>query len=166
MEIGTIDPDLLNIIINPENHYSSLLQFPFIMALHLAWKRQTNNDRITTLCIVAVADCLGPQRDDEENDDEYSRRCMKTRNQDSIAFRKRMDTTPMTTPESMTTTLYETTNNAWQNQLHENLSAIEIDRYENPGMHPSIIGDLWIVMSANCNVFFRGLMRCKKRPST
>jgi hypothetical protein len=28
-------------------------------------------------------------------------------------------------------------------KLQENLSAIDIDRYENPGMYPSIIGDLW-----------------------
>jgi len=27
-------------------------------------------------------------------------------------------------------------------KLQENLSAIDIDRYENPGMYPSIIGDL------------------------
>ncbi len=150
--IGTINLDLLNTIINPKNHYNYLLQFPSMMALHLAWKRQTNNDRITTLCKAAVADCLGPSREDEENDDEHSRRCVKTRNQDHIAFEnawkrkniKRTDTTLMTTPESMTTTLLETSNTKWQNKLREDLSAaLEINRYENPGMHPSIIGDLW-----------------------
>jgi hypothetical protein len=148
--IGEIDGDLLNAIMNPENHYNSILQFPSMMALHSAWKRQTNNDRATALCKAAVADCLGPPREAEESDEEYSFRCAKTRNQDNIAFEKAWKlqnikgTDSTITTESITTTLLETSNTEWQNKLFfENLSALEIDRFNNPGMHPSIIGDLW-----------------------
>jgi hypothetical protein len=122
-----------------------------MFALHQAWLRLLNNERVTTLCKAAVADCLGPQRESDENDNDYSRRCSKTRNQDNIAFEtawKRTyilgsDTESTITPESLTKSLREIADTQWQKKFQENLSATDIDRYENPGMYPSIIGDLW-----------------------
>jgi hypothetical protein len=75
----------------------------------------------------------------------------KTRNQDNIAFEtawKRTyilgnDTKSTITPESLTKSLREIADTQWQKKLQKNLSATDIDRYENPGMYPSIIGDLW-----------------------
>ena len=122
-----------------------------MFALHQAWLRLLNNERVTTLCKAAVADCLGPPRESDENDNDNSRRCSKTRNQDNIAFEtawKRSyilgnDTESTITPESLTKSLREIADTQWQKKFQENLSATDIDRYENPGMYPSIIGDLW-----------------------
>jgi hypothetical protein len=94
---------------------------------------------------------LGPPRETEETDDDYSLRCTKTRNQDNIAFEtawknvhiKGNDTTSTITPQFLTRHLCEITKTAWQNKLQESLSTIEIDRFDDPGMHPSTIGDLW-----------------------
>jgi len=149
--IGKIDPELMESINNPTNYETSILQFPSIFALHQAWLQLLNNERAMTLCKAAVADCLGPQRDIDENDDDYSRRCYKVRKQDNITFEtawKRkyilgINSASTTTPESLTQTLREITETQWQNMLQDNPSTIEIDRYDNPGMHPSIIGDLW-----------------------
>jgi hypothetical protein len=113
--IGKIDPELLESIDNPDNYATFIFQYPSMFALHQAWLRLLNNERVTKLCKAAVADCLGPQKEPDENDNDYSRRCLKTRTQDHIAFEtawKRSyilgnDTESTITPESLTQTLRE-----------------------------------------------------------
>ena len=107
-----------------------------MFALHQAWLRLLNNERVTTLCKAAVADCLGPPRESDENDNDNSRRCSKTRNQDNIVFETEgkgsyilgNDTESKITPESLTKTLREIADTQWQKKLQENLSATDIDR--------------------------------------
>jgi hypothetical protein len=172
--IGKIDPELLESINNPNNYETSILQFPSMFALHQAWSQLINNERATTLCKAAVADCLGPQRDIDETDDDYSRRCYKARKQDHITFETAwktkyilgIDTPSTTTPESLTQTLREIADTQWQNKLQDNLSAIETDRYENPACtHPSS-ETFGIAENENYNDYFPASTRWNKQGST
>jgi hypothetical protein len=61
--IRKVDPELLASITNPDNYATSIFQYPSMFALHQAWLRLLNNERVATLCKAAVADCLGPQRE-------------------------------------------------------------------------------------------------------